>query len=78
MTLAETLQRFMDHCGERLPVIDNLASPVLLGVVNKSTLRASRSACKKRIAQVTSRTTHSPIIGCTFPTLILCPIGFLP
>ncbi len=41
MTLAEALQRFMDHRGERLPVVDSLASPVLLGVVNKSTLLAT-------------------------------------
>jgi len=41
MTLAEALQRFMDHRGERLPVIDSLASLVLLGVVDKSTLLAT-------------------------------------
>jgi len=41
MTLAEALQRFMNHRGERLPVIDSLTSPVLLGVVNKSTLLAT-------------------------------------
>ena len=41
MTLAEALQRFMEHRGERLPVIDSLVSPVLLGVVNKSTLLAT-------------------------------------
>lgn len=41
MTLAEALQRFMEHRGERLPVVDSLASPVLLGVVNKSTLLAT-------------------------------------
>lgn len=38
MTLAEALQRFMDHRGERLPVIESLQSPVLLGVVDKSSL----------------------------------------
>lgn len=38
MTLAEALQRFMEHRGERLPVIDSLQSPILLGVVNKSSL----------------------------------------
>lgn len=41
MTLAEALQRFIDHAGERLPVIDSLNSRVLLGVVNKSTLLAT-------------------------------------
>jgi chloride channel protein, CIC family len=41
MTLAQALQRFMEHRGERLPVIDSLASPVLLGVVDKSTLLAT-------------------------------------
>ncbi|OIQ63190.1 phosphinothricin N-acetyltransferase [mine drainage metagenome] len=41
MSLAEALQRFMEHRGERLPVIDSLASPVLLGAVNKSTLLAT-------------------------------------
>ena len=41
MTLAEGLQRFMNHRGERLPVIDSLTSPVMLGVVDKSTLLAT-------------------------------------
>ena len=41
MTLPEALQRFMEHRGERLPVVDSLASPVLLGVVHKSTLLAT-------------------------------------
>ena len=41
MGLAEALQRFMEHQGERLPVIDSAASPVLLGVVHKSTLLAT-------------------------------------
>ena len=41
MTLAEGLQRFMEHRGERLPVIDSLASPVLLGSIDKSTLLAT-------------------------------------
>jgi chloride channel protein, CIC family len=41
MTLTQALQHFIEHHGERLPVIDSLASPVLLGVVNKSSLLAT-------------------------------------
>ena len=41
MTLTQALQRFMDHPGERLPVVDSLDSPILLGVVNKSALLAT-------------------------------------
>jgi CIC family chloride channel protein len=41
MTLAEALQRFMEHRGERLPVVESLQSPTLLGVVNKSSLLAT-------------------------------------
>lgn len=41
MGLAEALQRFMEHQGERLPVIDDPTSPVLLGVVHKSALLAT-------------------------------------
>jgi CIC family chloride channel protein len=36
--LGEALQRFLEHRGERLPVIENAAHPVLLGVVTKSAL----------------------------------------
>lgn len=38
MTLAEALQRFIEHQGERLPVIESLVKPVLLGVVHKTAL----------------------------------------
>lgn len=38
MNLGEALQRFMEHRGERLPVIESPAHPVLLGVVHKSAL----------------------------------------
>ena len=31
----------MEHRGERLPVIESRAAPVLLGVVNKSSLLAT-------------------------------------
>jgi CIC family chloride channel protein len=39
--LGEALQRFLDHLGERLPVIESAANPVLLGVVAKSALLAT-------------------------------------
>jgi CIC family chloride channel protein len=38
MTLGEALQHFLAFQGERLPVIENAARPVLLGVVYKSSL----------------------------------------
>lgn len=38
MTLGEALQHFMVFQGERLPVIESAAQPVLLGVVYKSSL----------------------------------------
>ncbi|WP_239467262.1 ClcB-like voltage-gated chloride channel protein [Rhodoferax koreensis] len=41
MNLGEALQRFMEHRGERLPVIESTARPVLLGVVAKSRLLAT-------------------------------------
>jgi CIC family chloride channel protein len=41
MTLGQALQRFMDHRGERLPVIESLAQPTLLGAVGKSALLAT-------------------------------------
>jgi CIC family chloride channel protein len=39
--LGEALQRFLDHLGERLPVIESADNPVLLGVVAKSALLAT-------------------------------------
>ncbi|MBB4221346.1 ClcB-like voltage-gated chloride channel protein [Variovorax guangxiensis] len=39
--LGEALQRFLDHLGERLPLIESAANPVLLGVVAKSALLAT-------------------------------------
>jgi chloride channel protein, CIC family len=39
--LGEALQRFLEHRGERLPVIESLANPVLLGVAAKSALLAT-------------------------------------
>jgi CIC family chloride channel protein len=39
--LGEALQRFLDHLGERLPVIESTANPVLLGVAAKSALLAT-------------------------------------
>ena len=38
MTLPEALARFMQHQGERLPVVQSAQEPQLLGVVHKSTL----------------------------------------
>ncbi|HEY2256356.1 MAG TPA: ClcB-like voltage-gated chloride channel protein [Variovorax sp.] len=38
MGLGESLQRFLVHHGERLPVIESTDRPVLLGVVTKSAL----------------------------------------
>jgi CIC family chloride channel protein len=38
MSLGESLQRFMVHHGERLPVIERTDAPVLLGVVTKTAL----------------------------------------
>jgi CIC family chloride channel protein len=39
--LGEALQRFLDHLGERLPLIESASNPVLLGVVAKSALLAT-------------------------------------
>jgi CIC family chloride channel protein len=39
--LGEALQRFLDHLGERLPVIESADNPALLGVVAKSALLAT-------------------------------------
>lgn len=41
MDLSHALQRFMEHRGERLPVVAAQGEPVLLGVVNKSRLLAT-------------------------------------
>jgi CIC family chloride channel protein len=41
MTLTQALQRFLDHRGERLPVIESAVRPVLLGTVSKSRLLAT-------------------------------------
>lgn len=41
MELGQALQRFMQHRGERLPVIKSTANPVLVGVVAKSRLLAT-------------------------------------
>jgi CIC family chloride channel protein len=38
MSLGDGLQRFLDHQGERLPAIQSVAQPVLLGAVYKSSL----------------------------------------
>lgn len=38
MELGEALQRFLEHRGERLPVVESYEDPVLLGVVAKSAL----------------------------------------
>ena len=38
MQLGEALQRFLEHHGERLPVIRSAQDPVLLGAADKSTL----------------------------------------
>ena len=38
MDLAEALQRFMEHHGERLPLVESSIDPVLLGAVSKSAL----------------------------------------
>jgi CIC family chloride channel protein len=38
MSLAEGLQRFLDHQGERLPAIQSVEQPLLLGAVYKSSL----------------------------------------
>ena len=40
-SLGEALQRFLEHLGERLPVIESPANPVLLGVAAKSALLAT-------------------------------------
>ena len=39
--VCEALQRFLEHLGERLPVIESPANPVLLGVAAKSALLAT-------------------------------------
>ncbi len=41
MDLGEALQRFMEHRGERLPVIESSDNPLLLGMVAKSALLAT-------------------------------------
>jgi CIC family chloride channel protein len=41
MELGQALQRFLEHRGERLPVIESAVNPVLLGVVGKSALLAT-------------------------------------
>ncbi|MDB5732122.1 MAG: chloride channel protein [Variovorax sp.] len=41
MNLGQALQRFLEHRGERLPVIESIKRPVLLGVVAKSALLAT-------------------------------------
>jgi CIC family chloride channel protein len=41
MQLGQALQRFMEHHGERLPVIRSVPDPVLLGAADKSTLLAT-------------------------------------
>ncbi len=41
MQLGEALQRFMEHRGERLPVIESKSRPLLIGVVAKSRLLAT-------------------------------------
>ena len=41
MNLGQALQRFMEHPGERLPVVESLGQPVLLGAVAKSALLAT-------------------------------------
>lgn len=38
MSLDEALQRFLKHQGERLPVVRNFDDPVLLGVIDKTSL----------------------------------------
>jgi CIC family chloride channel protein len=38
MSLNDALQRFMTHQGERLPAMQALHDPVLLGVVYKTSL----------------------------------------
>jgi CIC family chloride channel protein len=38
MGLSASLERFLEHRGERLPVIESKKRPVLLGVVTKSAL----------------------------------------
>ena len=41
MSLGEALQRFLEHRGERLPVIESLEHPILLGMVSKTDLLAT-------------------------------------
>ncbi len=41
MELGQALQHFLEHRGERLPVVESMTNPVLLGVVAKSTLLAT-------------------------------------
>ncbi len=38
MSLSEALQRFLTHQGERLPIVQNIDDPVLLGAVYKTSL----------------------------------------
>jgi CIC family chloride channel protein len=38
MSLGEALQRFLEHRGERLPVVRDMDDPILLGIVDKTSL----------------------------------------
>jgi CIC family chloride channel protein len=38
MSLSEALQRFLIHQGERLPIVQSDANPVLLGAIYKTSL----------------------------------------
>lgn len=38
MSLSEALQRFLTHQGERLPVVQSIDDPVLLGAIYKTSL----------------------------------------
>jgi CIC family chloride channel protein len=38
MSLDEALQHFLAHQGERLPIVESVENPVLLGVICKSAL----------------------------------------
>ena len=41
MNLGQALQRFMEHRGERLPMVESAVDPTLLGAVTKSALLSS-------------------------------------
>jgi len=47
MELTEALQRFLEHRGERLPMVESARDPVLLGAVAKSALLASYAQLAK-------------------------------